>query len=107
MVKSILTGAGFIQGKTFKETRFLKPPKTSYCIYLDDVTRRGADSANLITEHNYTIELYSYTVDAEAEAKIEQALDEYPIVYEKMSRNWLDSEQLYQVVYTFDYIEKY
>lgn len=106
MVKSILTGAGFIQGKTFKETRFLKPPKTSYCIYLDNFTRRGADSVNLIKEHNYTIELYSYTVDAEAEAKIEQALDEYPIAYEKSERYWLDTEQLYQVVYTFDYIEK-
>ena len=106
MVKALLTEAGFELNKTFKETRFLKPPKTSYCIYLDNFTRRGGDSVNLIKEHNYTIELYSYTTDAEAEAKIEQALDEYAIPFDKSERYWLDTEQLYQVVYTFDFIEK-
>lgn len=106
MVNKILTGAGFELNKTYKETRFLKPPKVSYCIYLDSIMRRGADSLNLITEHNYTIELYSYAKDAEAEAKIEAQLDEYAIPFEKSERYWLDSESLYQVVYTFDYIEK-
>lgn len=106
MVNRILTGAGFELNKTYKETRFLKPPKTSYCVYFDSIVRRGADSINLITEHSYTIELYSYTKDAEAEAKIEQALDEYAIPFEKLERNWLDSESLYQTVYNFDFIEK-
>jgi hypothetical protein len=106
MVKTILTKAGFIENKTFKETRFLKPPTTSYCVYFDSITRRGADAKNLIKEHSYTIELYAYTKDAEAEAKIEQALDEYAIPYEKLERTWLDSESLYQTVFNFDFIEK-
>jgi uncharacterized protein (UPF0305 family) len=106
MVKSILTDSGFIEGKTFKETRFLKPPKTSYAIYLDNFTRRGGDSVNLIKEHNYAIELYSYTVDSEAESRIEQTLDKYALEYAKSERYWLETESLYQVVYTFDHIEK-
>ena len=106
MVKQILTGAGFEEGKTFKETRFLAPPKTTYAIYLDSFTRRGADGFNLIKDHNYTIELYSHTPDPEAEARIEATLDEYGIEYVKDDRYWINEEQLYQVVYTFNFIEK-
>ena len=106
MVKNILTLAGFVEGKTFKETRFLKAPKTTYAIYLDSYYRRGADSLNLIKEHTYTIELYSYTPDPEAEERLEQVLDSYVLEYEKEDRYWIQEEQLYQVIYTFDHIEK-
>jgi hypothetical protein len=106
MVKRILTGAGFVEGKTFKETRFLKPPQTTYAVYIDSFTRRGGDGVNLIKEHNYTIELYSYKVDPTAEAEIEKMFDTLGIECEKSERYWLDTEQLYQVVYTFYFIEK-
>lgn len=106
MVKQILTEAGFVENKTFKETRFLSPPKTTYAVYLDSFTRRGADDLNLIREHSYTIELYAYKSDPVAETNIEKTLDTLGIEYEKQSRYWLDSEQLYQTIYNFDYIEK-
>ena len=106
MVKTILTGAGFEEGKTFKETRFLRPPQTTYAVYIDSFTRRGGDGVNLIKEHTYTIELYSYKADPTAEANIEEMFDILGIEYEKSERYWLDSEQLYQVVYTFYFIEK-
>ncbi len=106
MVKEVLTGAGFVEGKTFKETRFLKPPTTTYAVYMDSYTRRGADGLNLIKEHNYTIELYSYNPDPEAEAKIEATLDLLGLEFNKDDRYWLQEEQLYQVIYTFDFIEK-
>lgn len=106
MVKQILTGAGFIENETFKETRFLSPPKTTYAVFEDSFTRRGADNLNLIKDHDYTIELYSYTPDPEAEARIEEMLDNLGIEYEKSPRYWIESEQLYQVVYTFNFIEK-
>lgn len=106
MVKRVLTGAGFVEGKTFKETRFLKPPKTTYAVYMDSFTRRGADGLNLIKDHDYTIELYSYTPDPEAEARIEAILDELGLEYDKDDRYWIQEEQLYQVVYTFRFIEK-
>lgn len=106
MVKRVLTDAGFVEGKTFRETRFLKPPKTTYAVYMDSFTRRGADGLNLIKDHNYTIELYSYNSDPEAESKIEAMLDEMGLEYEKADRYWIQEEQLYQVVYTFNFIEK-
>ena len=106
MVKRVLTGAGFVEGKTFKETRFLTPPKETYAIYMDSYNRRGSDNLNLVRDHNYTIELYSYKADKDAEDRIEAKLDEYGIDYNKDPRYWLDSEQLYQVVYTFRHIEK-
>lgn len=106
MVKRVLTGAGFVEGKTFKETRFLKPPKTTYAVYMDSFTRRGADGLNLIKDHDYTIELYSYTPDPEAEARIEEILDELGLEYDKDDRYWIQEEQLYQVVYTFGFIQK-
>lgn len=106
MVKKVLTNAGFIEGKTFKETRFLKPPKTTYAVYMDSYTRRGADGLNLIKEHEFTIELYSYAPDPDAERNIEASLDNLGIAYDKDDRYWLDTEQLYQTIYTFGYIEK-
>lgn len=106
MVKQVLTSAGFVEGKTFKKARFLTPPKTTYAIYLDSFTSRGADGANLLKEHSYTIELYSTKPDADAEKRIEDALDKYGLEYDKGSRYWLQTEQLYQVTYDFDFIEK-
>lgn len=106
MVKQVLANAGFIEGKTFKETRFLKPPKTTYAVYMDSYTRRGADGLNLIKEHDFTIELYSYAPDPEAERNIETSLDALGIEYDKDDRYWIQEEQLYQTIYTFGYIEK-
>ena len=106
MVKTILTDAGFVEGSTFKETRFRNPPQTTYAIFLDSFTGRGSDDLNLIKDHDYTIELYSDTPDPDAEARIESVLNKYGIEYEKEPRYWIDEEQLYQVVYRFNFIEK-
>lgn len=106
MVKTILTKAGFVENKSFKETRFLKAPKNTYAVFLDSFTRRGSDNSNLIKEHTYTIELYSYRPDPDAEKRIEKALDEYGFDFEKEECYWIQEEQLFQTIYTFDYIEK-
>lgn len=106
MVNQILTGAGFVLNETYKETRFLKPPITTYAIYNDDISARGADYINLIKDHDYTIELYEYKPDREAEKRIEDQLDARGIEYEKESRYWIDEEQIYQVIYNFSFIEK-
>lgn len=106
MVKTILTGAGFEENKTFKETRFLKPPKSTYAVYMDSLTSRGADGLNLIKEHEYTIEMYSSKRDKESESKIEAMLDSLGIEYDKDPCYWINEEQIYQTVYSFNYIEK-
>ena len=106
MVKEILTGAGFVEGETFDETQFINPPNTTYAVFHDSFTRRGADGLNLIKDHTCTIELYSEFPDPDAEARIEAKLDEMAIEYDKEDRYWIQEEQLYQVVYTFNFVEK-
>ena len=106
MVRRILTEAGFVEGETFEETQFISPPDDTYAVFMDSFTRRGADRVNLIKDHSCTIELYSDFPDPEAEARLEAKLDEYAIEYEKSDRIWIQSEQMYETVYTFDYVEK-
>ena len=106
MVKEVLTLAGFEEDVTFKESRFIKPPRTTYAVYLDTFTRRGGDGKNLIKDHNYTIELYSYQPDPAAEARIEASFDALGIEYEKESRYWIQQEQLFQTIYIFNHVEK-
>ena len=106
MVEKILTGAGLVEGKTFTETCFRVPPKTDYAVYLDDITRRGGDGINLITDHSISIELYEYKKNPNLERKIEAQFDALGVEYEKHSRYWLEKEQLYQVIYDFEYVEK-
>ena len=102
MVNEILTATGI----PYKETRFLKPPKTTYAVFMDSINRRGGDNQNLISQHDISIELYEYNKDPEAEEKLERELDARGIEYDKASRYWIEAEQLYQVVYDFTYYEK-
>lgn len=102
MVDKILKATGI----PYKESRFLKPPKTTYAVYMDAVNRRGADDINLITQHDVTIELYEYEKDPASEALLESQLDALGIEYSKEPRYWIQEEQLFQVVYEFSYTEK-
>lgn len=106
MVNEILTGAGFILNKTYKETRFLSTPRETFAIFNDTHNRRGADNLNLITEHDVEIELYEFAPDPEAEKRLEAQFDERGIEYLKQPRYWIHEEQMYQVIYEFSYIEK-
>ena len=106
MVKEILTNAGFVEDVTFRETRFVKPPRQTYALYLRSYTSRGSDHRNLVRDCTTTIELYSYVADPDAEARIEAELDNRGIEYRKDDRYWIQEEQLYQVVYTIDHTDK-
>lgn len=102
MVKDILNAINI----PYKKSRFLKPPKTTYAVYLDDQSRRGADNKNCITEHAITIEIYASKIDESVEKLIEKELDERNIFYDKQDWFYIDKELLFQLVYEFSYIEK-
>ena len=106
MVDKILTGAGFVLNETYRETRFLKPPRKTYAVYNDDCDNRGGDYVNLIKEHDITIEVYECAPDPISEQRIESQFDLYGLEYTKQSRYWIQEEQLYQVIYEFSYITK-
>ena len=106
MVKRVLTGAGFVENETFRETRFVKPPRTTYAVYMDSFTRRGADGLNLIKELDCIVVLYSYAPDPAAGSRIETSLDAFGLEFEKDETTWIQEEQLYMTVYRFSHIEK-
>lgn len=106
MVNKILTDAKFVKDETYRETMFRDSPSETYAVFNDSRDVRGSDDLNMIVDHDVTIELYEYTPDPEAEARIESAFDAHSIAYNKQSRYWIQSEQLYQTIYEFNYVEK-
>ncbi len=106
MVEDILEQAGFVENQTYRRCRFIKPPQITYAVYFDEFEARGSDDKNLLEEHDCTIEMYSYALDEQSQMKIENALNASGIAYRKASHQFLEDEQLYMVVYEFDYITK-
>lgn len=102
MVDTILTAAGV----AYRRARFPSPPGGTYAIYMDDVETDGPDGINRIFRHSVTIELYESAPDDAAEAAMEAAINAHGIPWTKQDRYWLQTEQLYQVIYEFDFIEK-
>lgn len=106
MIHEILTEAGFVLNETYKEAFFIKPPKTTYAVYTEAIERRGGDLMNSGKYHDVTIEVYEYAPDPDKEQAIEQAFDERGIKYTKQARYRIVEENLYQIIYEFDYFEK-
>lgn len=102
MVNSVLKAAGI----PFRRARFLKPPAGTYAVYTDDIETDGGDGLVAWYHHNITVELYEPTPDDKAEQRIENELAAEGVQFDKQDRYWLQSEQRYQVIYEFAYIEK-
>ncbi len=84
-----------------KELRYLTKPPVPYNIYIDEITRRGADNLNNIIEHDVTIE--HYFNNKSDEKIIEKFLDDEKIHYEK-NKEWLQDEELWLSVYNLETI---
>lgn len=110
MTRDILTAAG-VQNR---RGRFPSPPDGTYAVYFDDVTVDAPDRVALpagedlprVYFHDVTVELYEPGPDDAAEAAIEAELDARGIPWAKQDRYWLQTEQRYQVIYTFSYTAK-
>ena len=98
----ILTAAGVNN----RETRFTKPQHGTYAVWNEDVDTDGPDYVNAIITNDYTIELYEDVPDPDSEAAIEAQFDARGIRWRKQARYWIQSEQLYQVIYEFSQIIK-
>lgn len=106
MLHEILQGAGLVLNQTYRETRFLKPPRSTYAVFDDTKTIRGPDGINALVEHEVNIELYEYAPDPLTEEAIEAQFDRLGVSYIKQARYWIQTEQLYQIIYEFTYTEK-
>lgn len=60
----------------------------------------GADNKVYKKVNNYYIELYTEYKDVDLESSLELLLDSADIFYEVESEDYIDTEQMYQVVYS-------
>lgn len=71
-------------------------PETPFLIYyFSEPSHFKADDKIYNKENHYTIEHYFKTKNLEIEEKIENALDELEIIYEKSGDIYIDSEEVF------------
>lgn len=102
MVDAILKPTGL----PYRKARFIKPPVGTYIVFMDDIETDGPDGQASIWAHSVTLEVYESNPDDAAEAAIEDAITAAGLQWRKQDRYWLQTEQRYQVIYEFEYIEK-
>ena len=71
------------------------------CYLIPGTNNFSADGVAYYKIDQFNIELYTDLKDLSLERKIEEALDEASIFYNK-SETWIESESLYEVLYTFE-----
>lgn len=103
MVNEILTAAGIQE----RGSRFVKPPAGTYAVWFDEIDTDGPDGEPpRIFTHAVTVELYEPKKDDAAEEALEAAMSAAGMHWHKGDRIWIQSEQMYQTIYDFSYIEK-
>lgn len=100
-VKNLLEQTGLKVG----EVAFLKPPALPYIIILEDKEELGSDKVNNIINRDITIELYSEKINKEKEESIEKLLKSKSLKFKK-ERVYVDSEKIFETIYTFSIYEK-
>lgn len=83
----------------FAEGESPNPP--FICYLLPDTDHFAADGRVYFKINEVHIELYTDFKDLERELAVESVLDQYGIYYDR-SEVWIDSEKLYEVLYTFE-----
>lgn len=83
----------------FAEGESPDPPFICYLIPNSD--NFSADGRVYYKINEIHIELYTDCKDLSAEQQVEAVLDEHGIFYEK-TEVWIESENLYEVLYTFE-----
>ena len=83
----------------FAEGESPKPP--FICYLLPGSNNFAADGKVYFRINQVRIELYTDSKDLSVERKVEMVLDEFGIFYNK-SEVWIQSEKLYEVLYSFE-----
>lgn len=77
-------------------------PSLPFICYLTPGTDNfAADGIAYLKVNEINIELYTDFKDLSVERKVESVLDKFGIYYEKLE-TWIDSEKLFEVLYSFE-----
>lgn len=97
---AVLAEAGLpIAYDHFAEGESPDPP--FFCFLYPGSDNFAADGKVWYKIRQVNVELYTDLKDPELENRVEAVLDEHGIFYEK-SEVWIESERLYEVLYTFE-----
>ena len=77
------------------------PDSPFICYLLPGSDNFAADGQVYYRINQVRIELYTDSKDLDVEGKVEKALDDAGIFYNK-SEVWIESEKLYEVLYSFE-----
>jgi hypothetical protein len=77
------------------------PDPPFICYLLPDSDHFSADGRAYYKVNEVHIELYTDTKDLSVERQLEAVLDEHGIFYDR-SEVWIESEKLYEVLYSFE-----
>lgn len=77
------------------------PDPPFICYLLPGTNHFGADGRVYYKINEVHIELYTDSKDLEIEHQLEAVLDKHGIFYDR-SEVWIDSEKLYEVLYSFE-----
>lgn len=103
MVRDILEAAGIRE----RGSRFARPPAGTYAVWFDEIDTDGPDGRPPeIFHHSTTIEVYEPKKDDAAEERVEVEMNARGIHWQKSDRLWIQSEQMYQTIYEYEYTEK-
>lgn len=84
----------------FAEGEAPEPP--FLCYLLPNSRNFPADGRVYHKINEVRLELYTDYKDLEAEARVEAVLDSHGVFYEK-SETWIESERLFEVLFSFDW----
>lgn len=87
------------------EVAFTQPQKLPFIAVIDKTAEDGDDFHAWTIEHDLTVELYAERINAEAERKLENALGEKGWKCTK-ERMWINTEKMFETVYTTNFMEK-
>ena len=94
-------------GLPYAACAFNNPPDETYAVYYEEITRRGADLLNCITEHEVTIEVYAYDFhDEDAVRAVADVLDSRSLEYKRYETTYINSEHLFQTRFEFSFTSK-
>lgn len=83
----------------FAEGEAPEPP--FICYLLPGANNFAADGLPYFKVNEVRIELYTDYKDLSVERLVESVLEQYGIFYDK-SETWIESERLYEILYSFD-----
>ena len=78
----------------------ITPPVIAY--YRNSTANFGADNMVYQKIEQYYVELYTKYKDTAMEHRLERIFDEHEIYYNVESESYIDTEQMYQIIYTID-----